>query len=232
LQKTTFSAQNTPQKEDIVKTLISLSLTYKSKLLIMKRFFGLMLTASILFSACKSTPKNAVTINSEDGKEKVSVDLNQAQNMATEMQKKTEELKALPPVTLDQLKALIPETLAGGKRKSYSANSAMGAAMAEASYQVNDSTDIDIVIYDCAGEAGAGLYSMQYLGMFNMQSENETEYTKTIDFNGGKGIESCQKDGSHCELTYVSGGRFLVMLKGHHLGADALKTIGGHLDIK
>lgn len=198
----------------------------------MKRFFGLILTASILLAACKSTPKNAVTINSEDGKEKVTVDLNQAQSAANEMQKKTEELKALTPLTLDQLKALVPETLAGGKRKSYSANSAMGTSMAEASYEVNDSTDIEFTIYDCAGEAGSGFYSLQYLGMFNMQSENETEYTKTIDFNGGKAIESCQKDGSRCELTYVSGGRYLIMLKGHHLGAEALKTIGGHLDIK
>ena len=198
----------------------------------MKRIYALMLAAPLLLAACNTKPKNSVTINSEDGKEKVTVDLNQAQAAAADMQQKTEELKKLTPVTLDQLKAMIPEVLAGGKRTNYSANSAMGASMAEATYKVNDSTDVRISIFDCAGEAGAGLYGMQYLGMFNMQSETETEYTKTIDFNGGKAIESAKKDGSHSSLTYVTGGRFLVTMEGDHMQAEAIKTIASHLDLK
>ncbi len=198
----------------------------------MKRIFALMLAAPLILAACNTKPKNTITIDSGDGKEKVTVDLNQAQNAAAEMQKKAEQLKTLTPVTLDQLKAMMPETLVGGQRKSYSANSAMGTAMAEARYEINDSTDLELTIFDCAGEAGYGLYNMQYFGMINMQSETESEYSKTIDFNGGKALEKCQKDGSNCELTYVSGERFLVMLKGRHMGAESLKNIAGQLNIK
>jgi hypothetical protein len=88
----------------------------------------------------------------------------------------------------------------------------MGTAYAEADYTFNDSTEISLKIFDCAGQAGAGVYSMQYLGMMNFQSESDDEYTKTIDFNGGKAIEQ-GKDGSRSTLTFLAADRLLVTLK-------------------
>lgn len=198
----------------------------------MKRFFTLLLAAPLLLAACKSTPKNSVTINSEDGKTTATIDVNQLKANGDEWQKKANELKALPPVTLDQLKAMIPETLAGGKRTSYSANSAMGTSMAEANYAVNDSMRVRLAIFDCAGEAGSGLFAMQFMGAMNMASETETDYTKTIDFNGGKAIEKAEKDGSHCSLTYFSGDRFMVTLEGDRMQIEAIKTIASHMSLK
>ena len=199
----------------------------------MKRISSLMLAITILLAACNNKkPKDTVTMASEDGKEKVTVNVNQMQDAAKEMQKATEDLQKLPPLSLDQLKALIPEELMGGKKTRYNATSAMGAGMATAEYKINDSTDIKLTLYDCGGPGGAGIYSMQYLGMMNMESESEDEYTKSIDFNGGRAFEQCKKTRVECTLTYFAGGRFLVSLNGDNVNADGLKQAAKSLNVK
>lgn len=198
----------------------------------MRRLSLLIVITMVLLSACKSKKANQVTVTSEDGKEKVSVDMNKMESASAEMQKKSEELQKLPPLSLDQLKALVPEELAGGKKTSYNATAAMGTGVANAEYKIDDTTNVRLTVYDCAGTGGAGIYSMQYLGMFNMESESETEYTKTIDFNGGKAFERCRKDRNDCTLTYFSGDRFLVTLDGSNVGIDALKQAANSLNIK
>ena len=186
-----------------------------------------------MLSACNNNKKpSEVTITSEDGKEKVTVDANQMQNAAEAMQKQAEELQKLPPLSLDQLKALLPEELMGAKRANYQATSATGTGLAHAEYNINDSTEIKVSIWDCGGPAGAGIYNMQYMGMMNFQSETEDEYTKTIDFMGQKAFEHCDKSDNDCTLTYFTGGRFLVSLEGDNIGADALKQAAGSLNVK
>ena len=199
----------------------------------MRHLSFLIMAAVLLFSACNNNKKPAdVTVVSENGKEKVSVDMNKMEKASAEMQKMSEDLQKLSPLSLDQLKAMIPEELMGGKRSSYNATSAMGTGVVNAEYKINDSTDIKLMVYDCAGPGGAGIYSMQYLGMFNMESENEHEYTKTIEFNGGKAIEKCQKDRNDCSLTYFTGSRFLVELEGDNVGINGLKQAANSLNIK
>jgi hypothetical protein len=199
----------------------------------MKRISSLMLALIMLMTACNNKkPKDTITMTSEDGKEKVTVNVNQMQDAANEMQKATEDLQKLPPLSLDQLKALIPEELMGGKKTRYNATSAMGAGMATAEYKINDSTDIKLTLYDCGGPGGAGIYSMQYLGMMNMESESEDEYTKSIDFNGGRAFEQCKKTRVECTLTYFAGGRFLVSLNGDNVNADGLKQAAKSLNVK
>jgi hypothetical protein len=199
----------------------------------MKKIFFLPLAAvALFFSACTNNKTKGTTITSEDGKEKVTIDTKDMQQASVDMQKTTEELQKLTPLTMDQLKALVPESLMGVKRTNYSATSYTGAGMVSAEYALNDSSNIKVMVYDCAGQAGAGIYSMQYLGMMNIQSESDDEYTKTIDFNGGKAYEHCQKSTNDCTLTYFTGKRFLVSLDGNHVDAGKLKEAAGNLNIK
>ena len=198
----------------------------------MKKTSSLLLAAGILIAACNNNKPKETTIVSEDGKEKVTIDANKMQSTAAEMQKKTEELQKLPPLSLDQLKAMIPETLMGIKRLKYNTTSAMGTGVATAEYEMNDSTNIKLTIYDCAGPGGAGIYSMQFLGMYNVQSESDEEYTKTIDFMGGKAFEHCRKTRQECTITYFTGERFLVSLEGDNVAADDLKKAAKELNIK
>jgi hypothetical protein len=196
----------------------------------MKKASSLILAAVLLLAACNNNKPKTATITTDDGK--VTFDANKMQSAAEDMEKQKKELEKLSPLTIDQLKAMIPETLMGAKRTNFQASTTMGAGLATGEYQINDSTNVKLNIYDCAGTAGAGIYSLQYLGMMNIQQESDDEYTKTVDFNGGKAYEHCNKSSNECTITYFSGGRFLVTLEGDHVGADALKDAAKGLNIK
>lgn len=198
----------------------------------MKKILSALSFAIMLIACNNNKPKNTATFTSEDGKEQVTVDMNEMKNAAQDMEKIKAQLSTLTPLTTDQLKALVPEKLMGAERKDLDVTAAMGASVASASYQLNDSTDIKLNMFDCAGPGGAGIYSMQYLGMFNVQQDDDEEYTKTIDFNGGKAFENCKKIRKECTLTYFSGGRFLITLEGNNVGIDGLKQAAKGLDIK
>ena len=199
----------------------------------MKTIVALLMASTLFITACNNNkPKDSVTITSEDGTEQVTVDANQMQNAAEEMEKTKDELGKLTPLTADELKAIFPAEVMGTAVSGLEVASAMGASTAEAKYKVNDSTDIKISIIDCAGPGGAGIYSMQYLGMLNIQQEDEDEYTKTIDFNGGKAFENCRKDRNECTLTYFSGGRLLISLEGDNVGINTLKDVAKTLKTK
>ena len=199
----------------------------------MKKVIAPLLVSSLLFIACNNNkPKDSVTITSEDGKEKVTINPNEMQNAAMDMQKNKEELSKLTPLSSDELKALIPEQLMGATRSNLDVNAAMGASVASAQYKIDDNRDIKLNVIDCAGPGGAGIYAMQYLGMFNIQQDDENEYIKTIDFNGGKAFENCKKTRNECTLTYFSSGRFLISLEGDNVGIDELKGVAKGLNIK
>lgn len=197
----------------------------------MKSLNILTVAALCVLVACNNEKKPGITITDEDGK-KVSISSDGLAVAAEDLQKKSEALQKLSPYTLDQMKALLPEELAGVKRSEFNANSAMGTAYAEAKYIVNDSTDFELKIFDCAGQAGAGLYSLQYMGMINYQSESDHEYTKTIDFKGVKAIEHLDKEDNDATLTWLSGDRLLVTLEGNNTGLDMLKQIASSLELK
>lgn len=198
----------------------------------MKRLFLLFSAFVCLLTACNNNKKPGITVKSEDGKTTATISSNALSETADAFTKKTEELQKLSPYTLDQMKALLPEELAGAKRSKFSANSAMGAAYAEGKYAINDSTELELKIFDCAGQAGAGIYSMQFLGMMNFQSESDEEYTKTIEFNGSKAVEHLNKRNNRSTLSYLSGDRLLVTLEGRNISVDELKQAAGTLNIK
>ncbi len=199
----------------------------------MRRISCVVLASALLFAACNNNKsKESVTVTSKDGNEQVTIDPVKMQEAAQDMQKIKEELGNLTPLSADQLKALVPEQLMGAVRTDLDVAAAMGASTASADYKINDSTDIKLSIIDCAGPGGAGIYSMQYLGMYNFQEEDEDEYTKTIDFNGGKAFENCKKKRNECTLTYFSGGRFLISLEGDNVGIDVLKDAALALKLK
>ncbi|MBS1653806.1 MAG: hypothetical protein JSU05_03095 [Bacteroidetes bacterium] len=199
----------------------------------MRQFILSALAISLLISACNNNKKPGdITIKDKDGNGEVTVNVNNMAQAADAMKAKAEELQKLTPLSLDQLKALIPATLMGAEKKSFSANSMMGVSTAEARYEINDTSSIKLNIFDCAGNAGAGIYNMQFLAMMNFQQEDENGYTKTIDFMGGKAVEKASNHNENTELHYLSGDRFLVTLEGNNVSVDALKDAAKSLNIK
>lgn len=186
----------------------------------MKSIFTFLLAATTVLAACN---------NNKPGEERTDTPI---QNAVKDVKKQEDELSKLQPLGLEQLKAMIPESLMGAKRTNIEANSSSGAGLAQGEYELNDSTTITLNIYDCGGPAGAGIYSMQYLGLENLQQETDEEYTRAIDFNGGKAFEQCEKATNDCTLSYFAGGRFMVTLESDHVGAEALKQAARGLNIK
>ena len=198
----------------------------------MKRFLLLSLIFLIIATACNNNKKADSSGVNGDSTTIESPEAKKMQNAAEDMEKKKDELSKLKPLTMDELKALLPETLMGSARKNFDVNNSMGAGLATAEYDLSDSTIASLSIYDCAGSAGAGIYSLQFLGMMNMQQESDDEYTKTVEFNGANAFEHCDKTTNDCTFTYFAGGRYLVTLEGRNVGADALKQAAKALNIK
>ena len=195
----------------------------------MKRAITFLLVISTMIVACKS--KDKITVKDDDGG-KATVDVSEMAKNADKMKDRSEALQKLTPLSLDELKAALPEQIMGANRDNMEATKMAGLAnFSKADYRMNDSTSVELTIFDCAGTEGAGYYNMAFLGM-SFEKDDENEYTKTTDFNGDKAIESCQKKSNHCEFTFFGKERYMVTLKGDNVGMDQLKKIAGDLNLK
>jgi len=190
--------------------------------------FRMFLAVLVIIVACNNEKSDEM---SGPGEDQARVDASKM-SPADETQKKSEELQKLSPYTLDQMNALLPENLIGAKRSNILANSANGAPYVEGIYPINDSTEVKVTIFDCAGDGGVGIYNMQYSNLMNFEMVSEEEYTKTTDFNGSKAIEHATKDNSNASLTYLAAGRLLVTLEGKNTGVSIIKKAAGNLNLK
>jgi hypothetical protein len=140
-----------------------------------------------------------------------------------------DELSKLAPLTEEEIRAIVPASINGARQTDMDVNAAIGAQSAVAEYQLNDSTRVELVIIDCAGPGGAGIYNLQYIGMLGLSEEDEEEYTRTVDFQGGKAFENCSKTRLQCSLTWFTK-RFLVSVDGN-LPADEIRKIAASVKL-
>jgi len=199
----------------------------------MKRIIAPLFLCSLIFIACNNnkSKENTTSIDTA-GKQPVTITTNEVKEATQDMQQLKEELTKMTPLSADELKTRVPDELMGVTTTNVDVNAAMGASVANADYKINDSAKLKLEIVDCAGPGGAGIFDLQYLGMLNVNTDDENEYVKTIDFNGGKAFENCKKNRNHCIFAYFSGNRFLVSLTGDNVGIDALKDVAKGLEIK
>lgn len=197
----------------------------------MKRVLIFFLAVSIFTMACKG-PSDKITIKDDKGNKVASASVSEMTKKAEESANKAEELKKLTPLSLEQVKALIPNELLGIPRSNFSANSSMGYSIAEGTYKNDDGKELNLQIVDCAGEMGAGWYTMSFFSLWNFQQEDDNGYQKTIDFNGGKAIEKYSKSDDRYELTSFANDRFFVHLEGEKIPLDDIKKVAKDLNLK
>ena len=201
------------------------------------RLLRSLLPVTIIFmlSCSNNREKGKISIKDEKGKTTATFDVKSIEEIAKAAEKsedKVEELKKLTPLTSDQLKAMMPEELMGIKRTSVGASSISGASSGTALYKSEDGKELKLIIYDCAGEAGAGIYSLRYLTLWSIQYEDENGYQKTVDFNGQKAIENYVKDREEYSIAFLSNDRFLVTVEGDKTGLDMVKQAANSLNLK
>jgi hypothetical protein len=187
----------------------------------MKQSFLLLITICI-FTACNNKNQSAGSAaGSSDSANTTAGD--------SRVQKKVEELQQLTPYTPEQLKAMIPVMLSDDSASEVSAYTNMGTAYAGTIYRHDDYMNIELDVFDCAGSAGAGLYSRHY-----QEVENITDkHTKITDFNGEKAIEHLDDgDSRHPVFTFIANGRLLVTLEGENFDMETLKEKARKLSLK
>ena len=111
-------------------------------------------------------------------------------------------------------------------------SSDMGYAVAHGDYEKNNKTDMRVTVYDCAGEAGAGIYKATYLNKLKELRENEEGYTKTIDFMGSQAIEHHKKKDKVTTLTYLAGKRILVVVSARDFEPEKVKEAAEKINNK
>ncbi|HEX6181040.1 MAG TPA: hypothetical protein VFZ47_07310, partial [Chitinophagaceae bacterium] len=195
----------------------------------MKKQFLFILTATSLMTACGPRDNKVTVTDSKGEKTTVSVTPGNVTVTSEDVQAKVEELKKLPPVSTETMKSFFPEEAMGIKRSSFNVSSAMGYSVGNAEYRKDDNVKYDVGIYDCVGEAGSVFYYSSWAGM-NLQSESDQGYTKTVEYNGAKALETYTKANNRHNLHFLSGDRFWVMVEGND-GIDNLKSFASSLGL-
>lgn len=183
--------------------------------------------------AC-SNDGGKIRVKDEKNGTAATIDINSLKDIAKATESsgdKAEELKKLTPLSPDQLKALMPEEFMGMKRTDFSANSFSGASSCNATYAGDDGKTIKFQVFDCAGEAGAGIYTLRYWSLWNFQHEDENGYQKTVDFKGQNAIEKYNKSSDEYSITFMSGDRLLVTVEGEKTGLDVVKQAANNLNL-
>ncbi len=182
-----------------------------------------------LLTACGNNDGKDVTIKDTESGTTATINMSAIEKAGQDYSKKVEELQKLTPFTLDELKAFLPETLEGAARSNMNVSSSMGISVCSADYELDDNSSYSLKIFDCAGEAGAGIYSLQFLTAMNLQQETDVEVTRSIDFGSGKAVEQYQKDGSESKLMWMEKDRMMITLEGNNISMDKVKSVASGL---
>jgi hypothetical protein len=142
--------------------------------------------------------------------------------------------KRVDPIAIDQLKAFVPETLAGLPRTSSNAEKTGFAGLmvskAQATYGDGAQKSITLEVSDSGGASGlVGL-----AGWAGVQEEKEDQYgsERTGKVDGRLTHEKISKTGGTNEFGVVLGDRFMVSATGRGVDLPELKAAVASLDLR
>ncbi len=181
---------------------------------------------SLVVIACNSNKKPAGKIEENDAAVKSMT------APVDEKEKKIEELKKASQLTLEQMRILLPAELDSAKEKNYVASTQFGYGLASVDYPKTKSRSIKVTLYDCAGELGAVNYFENYWNNLNVQKQTDQEFTKTINFEGGKAVETYKKDLNFSTVTFVIRERLVVVMEGKNMKPEELEAAAKKLHKK
>jgi hypothetical protein len=136
------------------------------------------------------------------------------------------------PIAVQDLKALLPESLGALKRESFetSGGQAMGMAgsSAKGGYVAGDQR-VRLTITDLGGLGGMAALA----GWANMTVDKETpDMIEKVYKQGGRTVrEEYRKDGSRGEYTVILENGVIVEVEGQRVDMTALKTLAAGVDL-
>ncbi len=141
--------------------------------------------------------------------------------------------KKVDPMGIEQLKAFVPETLAGLPKKSSKAEkngiAGLMISKAEATYGDDTGKSLTLEISDTGGAAGL----MSLASWANVQGEKEDQYgsERTQKIDGRMVHERVSKSGGSNEYSVLLGERFMVGVKGQGVSINDVKGAMKGLDL-
>ncbi|KIM06153.1 MAG: hypothetical protein KU29_09165 [Sulfurovum sp. FS06-10] len=205
----------------------------------MKTKYALILATLLIFSGCGEQKEDGAKVESANieksseviEKQEVESLKDAGEHLMKEIGKITsDDLKKATPLSNEQLKALLPNTLDSMKRTAFSVGN-MGMHTVDGIYKDGDKS-ITLSIMDGAGEVGSAMIGMIQMGI-NMGGERQDEngYMKPIEIDGQKGFEQQEKfdndNGNRVKnsITLIVSERFMLMLTGTGVEADKLNEL-------
>lgn len=185
------------------------------KLFVMKQF---LLVIMVLFIGLACSSKK------DDKKETKEATVKAMATPVDEKAQKTEELKKAQQLTLEQMRALLPSELDSAKERNYRSSTQFGYPFATIEYPKTKSRVIKITLYDCAGELGFNNYFENYWDYLNVNKQTDQEFTRTIDFEGGKAVETYKKDMNLSTLTFVVKDHLVIIMEGKNMSSEQLEA--------
>lgn len=203
------------------------------------KHFSIVLLISVLVLSCggggssKDKGDDSPGISDAIGSFK---NLSKIADATKDWEKNQEKLAAQTPMTNDEMKALLPESLSGIKRTRFSVGDAsmVGLVTGQATYSDDLGKSLDLTIMDGAGEAGSGMIALFAMSLsMNMEEETESGFSKNTTVNGYRASVKEEKgeDWISSEINTLVSDRYLVTLKGSGLSYKELESVFGNLDL-
>ncbi len=143
---------------------------------------------------------------------------------------------AVEPVDFRDLKALLPETMAGLKRGEASGEktAAMGVKVSQvqARYAGDANTRVRLKIIDTGSMSGIAGMAAAGWAMVEIDRETDRGYEKTSTVDGRKMHEKWNAKDKRGEVDVIVGGRFVVELRGTGIEMKDLKQALSAIDFK
>lgn len=137
-------------------------------------------------------------------------------------------------VDFRELKALLPESLAGLSRTSHTGEKAgaMGFKMSTASAEYREGDkEMDVAIVDFAG-VGAAMAGVAAWATVEVDRETEEGYERTTMIEGYKGYEKYDRKNKSGQASVIVGSRFIVTVEGRNVSEKELSEAIGRLELK
>jgi len=150
------------------------------------------------------------------------------------IEKKTEKLAKLKPITKNEIKKWMPEEIGDLKRTAYNIGNQMGSSSVSLDFKGTDSKRIKIKILDGAGTGSPIIAMYSMMTKMDIDKENESGYERTETFNKQRVFVKYRSGNNYkkSEISYLLNERFGVEANGWNMEPKELWNYIKKLNLK
>lgn len=214
-----------------------------------KHFFLtiLMVGCLVAFTGCggsedpadEAAPEDNLSSNENANENESEGDSEEPQSVADAMQQMQDAMsgegEAVEPVDFRVLRDMLPEDLPGMERTNAEGqkSGAMGikVSQAEATYQGEDNSRVEITIIDMGTMKSAAMFGYAWL-MAEIDREGDTGYERTTKYKGYPAYEKMERGGNteRFESQVVVGERFVVAIEATNATEEQIEAARNSID--